>query len=107
MNLRAATREVIKRVEDTTGRPVLVGADATLKVLATVSMARGQAPAHFVTYNPTGNAAPDYLICYQCGFVLRLFANPPSQRFDFTGSPSARAKVLEAVSAQPEIRRRQ
>ena len=61
MSLRAATREVIKRVEDITGRPVLVQADASLKALATVSMARGSAPAHFITYNPSGNAEPDYL----------------------------------------------
>ena len=107
MRLRAATREVIKRVEDITARPVLVQADASLKVLATVSMARAADPAHFITYNPSGNAEPDYLICFQCGFILRLFANPPSQRFDFAGSESARVRTLEAVSAQPEIRKLQ
>lgn len=103
MNLRSLTRDIIKRVEDATERPVLVRTDATLKVLATVRMARGSAPAHLVTYNPSGGSAPDYLICFQCGFVLRLFANPPSERFDFAGSASGREAMRKAVSAQPEI----
>jgi hypothetical protein len=76
MSFRAATRDVIKRVETTTGRPVLVQADPSLSVLATVKMARGTAPAHLVRFKP-GSTAPDYLVCFQCGFILRLFANPP------------------------------
>jgi hypothetical protein len=58
MSLRAATRDVIKQVETITGRPVLVQADPSLSVLATVKMARGAAPAHLVRYKPGGNA-PD------------------------------------------------
>jgi len=105
MSLRAATRELIKRVEDSSGRPVLVQTDPSLKVLATMRMARGAAPAHLVAYNPSGGIAPDYLISFQCGFILRLFANPPSERYDFAGSTTGRARTLEAVSAQPEIKK--
>jgi hypothetical protein len=105
MNLRAATRELIKQVEESTGRPVLVQSDASLKVLATVRMARGSAPAHLVTYNPTGGDASDYLIAFQCGFIIRLFASPAPERFDFAGSKTGRSQTLEAVSAQPEIKK--
>lgn len=104
MSLRAATRDVIAQVETTTGRPVLVQADPSLSVLAIVKMARGAAPAHLVRYKPSGKA-PDYLICFQCGFILRLFANPPSQRFDFASSRLGRARVMEVVSVQPQIRK--
>lgn len=104
MSLRAATRDVIAQVETTTGRPVLVQADPSLSVLATVKMARGAAPAHLVRYKPDGNA-PDYLICFQCGFILRLFANPPSQRFDFAGSRLGQARAIEVVSVQPQVRK--
>jgi hypothetical protein len=106
MTLRCATRSVIQQVEATTRRPVLVRSDTSLKVLATVTMARGVAPAHFVSYNPASAMAPDYPICHQCGFILRLFANPPSQRFDFAGSHEGRAEVHRTVAVQPEIRRR-
>ena len=104
MTLRARTRDLIKRVEDASGRPALVQANDSLKVLATVSMARGSAPAHVITYNPRGGAAPDYLIAFQCGFILRLFANPAPERFDFTGSSSGRARAREAISASPKVR---
>jgi hypothetical protein len=104
MSLRAATRDVITQVETITGRPVLVQADPSLAVLATVKMARGAAPAHLVRYKP-GDIAPDYVICFQCGFILRLFANPPLQRFDFAGSRLGRARALEGASVQPQIRK--
>src|SRR5262249_48011836 len=73
------------------------------KMLATVTMARGAAAAHLVSFNPAGGLAPDYVICFQCGFIVRLFANPPLERFDFVGSRSARSQLLDAVRANPEI----
>ncbi|MBI3782938.1 MAG: hypothetical protein HY270_06010 [Deltaproteobacteria bacterium] len=55
-------------------------------------MARGNAPAHTITYNPAAGSAPDYLIAYQCGFILRLFANPLSERWDF--APAAHSREI-------------
>ena len=105
MTLRDATRSVISLVEQTTHRPVIVRADSSLRTLATVTIARRGAPAHVVTYNPSASSPPDYLICFQAGFLLRLFANPPSERFDFAESAEGRRHVIAAVASQPELRK--
>jgi hypothetical protein len=80
MNFRETTRRIISLVEEKTGFPVRVTKDLSLKTLATVRMAREPMPVHMIIYNPSINTAPDYLICYQCGFILRLFSCPPSKR---------------------------
>src|SRR5690242_9348362 len=93
MSLREVTRAIIAQVERVSGGPVLVTEDRSLQTLAAVRMARGNAPAHTVTYNPASSTQPDYLIAYQCGFILRLFANPPSDRWDFAAAAQSREIV--------------
>jgi hypothetical protein len=88
MGLRDVTRAIIAKVEQSSGYPILVDEDRSLQTLASVRMARGKAPAHTITYNPSTGSQPDYLIAYQCGFILRLFANPPSERWDFAPAVS-------------------
>jgi hypothetical protein len=95
----------MRAVEEATGCPVQVVADASLKTLATVKMARGAIALHVVRYNPSVGVEPDYVICAQCGFILRLFANAPSERFDFAGSSRGRRHVAVAASVHPEIRK--
>lgn len=41
-----------KLVEAASGKPVLIQADPDLKLIAKIVIARGDAPAHVVTYNP-------------------------------------------------------
>ena len=64
-----------------TNKPVLVKDDPLLKLLATVTIARGSSPVHLINYNPSIGSQADYAICYQCGFILRLFAAPSADRF--------------------------
>lgn len=95
MGLRETTRQVLDLVERTSGYPVLVTEDRSLKTLATVRMARGDAPAHAIAYNPVADTQPDYLIAYQCGFILRLFASreatlPPEASVDMSPRLQAR-----------------
>jgi len=53
MALRQETQDVLKAVEETTGRPLVALADPSLgPLLAKLTMARGAAPAHLVAYNP-------------------------------------------------------
>ena len=71
MVFQQATEDVLRAVEEATGRPVAVRADASLgTLLAKLTMARGPAPAHLITYNPMAGAV-DYVICSQCGRSLR------------------------------------
>lgn len=97
MNLRETTRDIIGQVEQQTGFPVQVIDDPDLTTTAVVHMARGSVPAHIVRYKPSNTQPPDYLICYQCGFILRLFANPPDARFELSSAPAGQTAVRDMV----------
>jgi hypothetical protein len=70
MTLREVTRAVINRVENASGCPVVMNEDASLKTLAGSRIARGGNRIHTITFNPSAVSEPDYVICYQCGFIL-------------------------------------
>ncbi len=98
MPLLDVTREFLAFVEKETGYPVKLFEDPNLPTLAKIRMARGSVPAHFVHYRPTRDESLDYLICFQCGFALRLFENPPEQRFDFGGTDEGEREVRDLLS---------
>lgn len=98
MGLRETTRRIIALVEETSGLPVLVSEDPNLQTLAMMRMARGGASAHTIMYKPAPDGQPDYLIAYQCGFILRHFAPPPDQRFDFAAAKTGRDIVDRLLS---------
>jgi hypothetical protein len=81
LSLRETTRLIVKLVEEHSGYPVQIIDDPSLNTLASIRLARrGSVSAHILAYRPVGNQAPDYLIAFQCGFALRLFAVPPELR---------------------------
>jgi hypothetical protein len=94
---------VLRLVETRSGIPVHVEADPSLPgtILAKVVMARGALGLHRVSYRPDSSSPPDYLICSQAGFILRLFDTPPEKRFDFAVSPEGDAAVERLVKAHP------
>lgn len=102
MPLLDFTRKVLQAAEQISGRPVRVREDSTLSVLATIKMARGSAPMHMISYRPIPGRQPDYQICYQCGFVIRLFETPPNRRFDFGPSPEA-SKQMDTLLADRSL----
>ena len=59
------------------------------------------AKRHRVSYRPDSSSPPDYLICSQAGFILRLFDTPVEKRFDFASSPEGDAAVERLVKAHP------
>jgi len=87
MPLHPEAQQLIQQVEDLSGRMVHVTEDPHLQVMATVSTARGAAPAHFLRYRP-GTRAVDYLVAYQLGFLVRLFSCPPDDRYEVMASLS-------------------
>lgn len=93
--LRAATRSVLDRVEQVTGRSVQFMRDNELEVMATLGMARHGSGYHVLRYRPTDEPL-DYLIAHQASFILRLYANPPDQRWDFVPKDSA-AALMESL----------
>ena len=51
------------------------------------------------TDNVDSNEPLDYLVAYQAGFLVRLFACEPAQRFEFLPVPGAADKVLQLMLA--------
>ena len=98
MPLLDVTREFLTIVEKETGYPVKLLEEPNLPTFAVVRMARNNIPAHFVQYKPTHDESLDYMICFQCGFILRLFENPPEQRFDLAGTPDAERAVSSMLA---------
>lgn len=96
-NLRAATKGILKRVEDLSGKSIQFMRDEQLTLLATLQMARNGADFHVLRYQPT-NEPLDYLIAYQAGFLLRLFENPSDRRYDFAPSPEAGKRVEPLIA---------
>jgi hypothetical protein len=99
MTLREVTRAVISLVEKASGCQVLVNEDRSLKTLAAARIARGTNKIHLISYNPSGVSEPDYLICFQCGFILRLFNIAAADRFDFAGTVEGRQSVYQLLTA--------
>ena len=97
-HLRAATKGILKRVEERTGKSIQFMRDEKLSLLATLQMARNGADFHVLRYRPS-NDPLDYMVAFQAGFVLRLFENEPSHRFDFAPSPTAGRNVEPLLSA--------
>jgi hypothetical protein len=98
MALLPATKKIIEEVERLTMRPVQIQEDPSLKVLASIQVARDDAPLHLVRYRPAGVTPPDYLIAYQCGFVIRLYEAPPEKRFDYGPSEDGHHKLNQLLA---------
>lgn len=96
MPLHPAAQQLIRKVEELSGMPVHVKEDADLKVMATVSPARGPAPAHFLSYRP-GTQAVDYLVACQLGFLVRLYSCPAGERREVVALPHEQQRGIEAM----------
>jgi hypothetical protein len=97
--LHPAAQQMIRNVEELSGKPVHDIEDPDLKVMATVAAARGEAPAHFLRYRP-GVKSLDYLIVYQLGFVERQLAVAPDQRMEVVAFPEEKQAGIEALGLQ-------
>jgi hypothetical protein len=106
MKLSETTIKVLRLVEDRSGIPVHVEPDPNLpgSLLAKVVMARGSLALHQVFYRPDSLTPPDYLICQQAGFILRMFSTPPDKRFEFGSAEEGDRVVRELVVAHPMLR---
>src|SRR5439155_17103049 len=73
-----SVEKVLRLVKEKSGLPVHVEPDSTLppNLFSNVTRARGAMPFHRIGYRPSASATPDYLIVYQCGFLLRAYAVP-------------------------------
>ncbi len=99
MSLLPLTQDVLRAVEEATGRSVIVQPNASLgTLLAKITIARGSAAAHVVAYNPSAGASADFVICFQCGFLLRMFQIPEPDRFALAGSVRGRQEIEKVLA---------
>src|SRR5690349_17706427 len=89
----AAVERVFRQVEKVTGFRVHAEPDTTLRVIASVRMAGPNLPLHLIRFNPSARSTVDYVLAFQCGFILRLYALEPSARFDVGPSYRGRKEV--------------
>lgn len=103
MALGAVSQTFLKEIEAVTGLPVHVHCDDQLQapLLAHVQVARGGMPFHRVSYHPSASAMADFLITFQCAYVLRVYALPPEERYDLSDTPVAHADSLEWANTHP------
>lgn len=98
--MRDEAKAAVKSVEEATGIPVLVAAEATLPTMAVITPAAKGAPAHILKYHPKFAAIADYLIANQCGFALRRILAPKEARFDLATTDLGREAVGRMVEDQ-------
>ena len=91
--MREEAHAAVRAVEEATNLPVLVTDDPTLRTMASIKPAHKGAAAHILRYNPKYAALADYLIAFQCGFALRLFLAPVTNRFELSGTQEGRQSV--------------
>ena len=98
MELTSTTNAVLQLVEKTTGLPVIVQADTSMRILAAIKIAQGTAPAHLLTYNPKVAANLNYAVCFQCGFALRIFQAPEADRYAVGSSYQGKKEAERLVN---------
>jgi len=97
LKIREITKELIHQLETKSSYQVTVLEDSKLSTIANIKIARGNLAGHILSYNPIPGVEPDYAICWQCVFAMRLFECPLDQRFQITSSPFGEKKVEELI----------
>ncbi len=102
MQLREITREIINALEEKSGYIVDVKEDPDLSTLATIRVARGNLPAHLLTFKPGAkDETPDFAICWQCAMAMRMYECPPEERFLIASAPEG-DRALERILRTPD-----
>lgn len=99
MALLPETQEILNLVQERSGVPIEVLPDAQLQVYAKITVAKPGWPAHILRVKPSNQPA-DYVIAFECGFILRLLQNPPESRFDLAGKEEAK-RNLSTILTRP------
>ena len=72
--------------------------DATLPLIATVTLAQPSVPVHVLRYNPALIRHPEYLVCFQCGFIIRAYEVPPDQRYEVVSNERGRREAASLIT---------
>lgn len=87
----------LQRVEEASGKPVLVQCDPQFSGHATIRIAKEDQPAHLFQYKPEHEAVLPYLTAFQCLFALRTIEARPDFRFDLSAKPNLIPDVTRLI----------
>ena len=87
----------LQRVEDASGKPILVQCDPNFSGHATIRIARDNQPAHLFQYKKEHEAVLPYLVAFQCLLALRTIEANQNARFDLSSKPNMIPDVLRLV----------
>jgi len=101
--LLPATQSIVEDLEALSHYPVSFAEDASLSVLATLSMATAQRPNHLLRYKP-GLSSLDYVIAAEAARAIRTFRHSPECRLRLAGAADARMQVAEDLEPRlPDV----
>ena len=94
-----STQDLMKAVEERTGRFVLVDVQPLSGTLLSSSqIARGTDPAHLIRISPKAEQDQDYLVTWECLHILRLLDVPPGQRYQLRATANGQRQALELAA---------
>jgi len=94
--------EFLKRVEDASGKPVIVTSDPKIAGHAVIKVATSDQPAHVLLYKPQHESVLPYLVAYQCSLALRIIQAAPENQFDLASKPNMQSEVLSLMENHAE-----
>ena len=97
MRLNESTSEIMERVRQATGAPVEVVMDDSLQALAVITASKAGIHFHVLRVNSRLDEA-DYVIAFQCGFLLRQAAIPSGERWQFRIAQRGLSSVKQMVT---------
>jgi hypothetical protein len=89
--------EFLKRVEDASGKPVIVTSDPKFSGHAVIRVAKADQPAHVLLYKSQHESVLPYLVAYQCSLALRVIQAAPETQFDLVNKPDMESEVLSLM----------
>lgn len=88
-----AAKNIQQRLEQSSGKSVVIDRSNELMGYATIRIASVDAPAHLFRYKPEFEPELPYLLAFQCGLALRTVEAKPGNRFDVSST--------DALSIEP------
>src|SRR5512136_3305515 len=81
LTLIGAVEEILRQVEERTGKAIQCFERKDLPMSAELRTAANDEAMHCLFHRPSYNEQINYVIANQCGHILRLFGVPEEQRF--------------------------
>ena len=97
MDLRRLQQQFIERVEEASGKPVILLKDSNFAGHATIKIASKDQPAHLLRYKPEQESVLPYLVAYECESALRTIQADPASQFNLASKPNMLPEVLELM----------